>query len=40
MKDITLYIVEKLVIDKEVKADPEYKQAILFQSDSTGYLKS
>jgi len=29
MKDITLYITEKLVIDKEVKAGPEYKPGTL-----------
>ena len=29
MKDITLYIIEKLVIDKEVKTDPEYKPGSL-----------
>ena len=29
MKDITLYIIEKLVIDKEVKTDHEYKPGSL-----------
>lgn len=29
MKDITLYIIEKLIIDKEVEVGPEYKPGSL-----------
>lgn len=29
MKDITLYIIEKLIIDKEVEVSPEYKPGSL-----------